>query len=55
MEKQYFGDIRIQKRYIRRVRDLYLEFFEHRSNRFEELRSVQSQSSSALLHDLSRY
>ena len=39
--------IHVQKRYVRRVRDLYLEFFEHRSNRLEELRLVQPQSSSA--------
>jgi len=42
--------VHIQRRYVRRVRDLNLEFFEHGSNCFEELRSVQPQSSSADHH-----
>ena len=40
--------IHVQKRYVQGARNLHLEFFEHRSNRLEELRSVQPQSSSAL-------
>jgi hypothetical protein len=49
--------ITIQKLYIRRIRYVYLEFFEeHVSTLIEELRSVQSQSSSALvLHSLAKY
>ena len=32
--------IHVQKRYVRGARDLHLEFFEHRSNRLEELRLI---------------